>query len=135
PEQLLEVIDPVVTGLSTIVGRYEGYVEKFAGDAVLAVVGAPITHEDDAGRALIVALEMHAELERLCSDLPYEAELTLHVGVNSGHGCARLTGGEARMDSSALGASVILAQRFESAAPSGEPYVGEITKKLTDHMF
>jgi adenylate cyclase len=135
PEQLLEVIDPVVTGLSTIVGRYEGYVEKFAGDALLALFGAPITHEDDAGRALIVALEMHAELERLCSDLPYEAELTLHVGVNSGHGVARIIGSEARMDYSVLGDSVILAQRFESAAPSGETYVGELTKKLTDDMF
>ena len=40
--------------------------------------------------ALIVALEMHAELERLCSELPYEAELTLHVGVTSGHGIARI---------------------------------------------
>jgi class 3 adenylate cyclase/tetratricopeptide (TPR) repeat protein len=135
PEQLLEVIDPVVTGLSTIVGRYEGYVEKFAGDALLALFGAPVTHEDDAGRALIVALEMHAELERLCSDLPYEAELTLHVGVNSGHGVARIIGSEARMDYSVLGDSVILAQRFESAAPSGETYVGELTKRLTDDMF
>jgi predicted ATPase/class 3 adenylate cyclase len=135
PEQLLEVIDPVVTGLSTIVGRYEGYVEKFAGDALLALFGAPVTHEDDAGRALIVALEMHAELERLCSDLPYEAELTLHVGVNSGHGVARIIGSEARMDYSVLGDSVILAQRFESAAPSGETYVGELTKRLTEDMF
>jgi len=135
PEQLLEVIDPVVTGLSSIVGRYEGLVEKFAGDALLALFGAPVTHEDDAGRALIVALEMHAELERLCSDLPYEAELTLHVGVNSGHGVARIIGSEARMDYSVLGDSVILAQRFESAAPSGETYVGELTKRLTDDMF
>jgi len=63
PEQLLEVIDPVIAGLSSIVGRYEGYVEKFAGDALLALFGAPVTHEDDAARALIVALEMHAELE------------------------------------------------------------------------
>src|SRR5215204_307639 len=69
PEQLLEVIDPVIAGLSSIVGRYEGYVEKFAGDALLALFGAPVTHEDDAARALIVALEMHAELERLGREL------------------------------------------------------------------
>lgn len=135
PEQLLEVIDPVIAGLSSIVGRYEGYVEKFAGDALLALFGAPVTHEDDAARALIVALEMHAELERLGSVLPYEAELTLHVGVTSGHGIARILGSEARMDYSVLGDSVILAQRLESAAPTGETYVGELTKKLTDDMF
>jgi adenylate cyclase len=135
PEQLLEVIDPVIEGLSSIVGRYEGYVEKFAGDALLALFGAPVTHEDDAARALIVALEMHTELERLCSKLPYEAELTLHVGVTSGHGIARILGSEARMDYAVLGDSVILAQRLESAAPSGETYVSGLTKKLTDDMF
>src|SRR5438105_5851555 len=46
PEELLEVIDPVISGLSSIVGRYAGYVEKFAGDALLALFGAPISHED-----------------------------------------------------------------------------------------
>ncbi|MGH3083380.1 MAG: ATP-binding protein, partial [Gaiellaceae bacterium] len=135
PEQLLEVIDPVIAGLSSIVGRYEGYVEKFAGDALLALFGAPVTHEDDAARALIVALEMHAELERLGSELPHEAVLTLHVGVTSGHGIARILGSEARMDYSVLGDSVILAQRLESAAPTGETYVSELTRKLTDDMF
>jgi class 3 adenylate cyclase/tetratricopeptide (TPR) repeat protein len=135
PEQLLEVIDPVIAGLSSIVGRYEGYVEKFAGDALLALFGAPVAHEDDAARALIVALEMHAELERLCRKLPYDAELTLHVGVNSGHGIARILGSEARMDYAVLGDSVILAQRLESAAPSGETYVSELTKKLAEDMF
>src|SRR5438105_14423861 len=52
PEQLLEVIDPVISSLSSIVGRYEGYVEKFAGDALLALFGAPGTHADDAQGAL-----------------------------------------------------------------------------------
>ena len=46
-------------------GRYGGYVEKFAGDALMALFGAPVSHEDDAGRALRVALEMHTELARL----------------------------------------------------------------------
>src|SRR5436309_4649751 len=50
PEQLLEVIDPVISALSTVVGRYEGYVEKFAGDALMALFGAPVSHEDDADR-------------------------------------------------------------------------------------
>src|SRR5205823_9012610 len=52
PEQLLEVIDPVISGLSSVVGRYGGYVEKFAGDALMALFGAPVSYEDDAARAL-----------------------------------------------------------------------------------
>src|SRR5207249_255736 len=135
PEDLLEVIDPVISGLSSIVGRYEGYVEKFAGDALLALFGAPVTHEDDAERALHVALEMHSELARLCADLPHDAELTLHVGVNSGHGIARILGSEARMDYAVLGDSVILAQRLESAAPPGETYVSDATVRLTEDAF
>ena len=135
PEELLEVIDPVISGLSSIVGRYEGYVEKFAGDALLALFGAPVSHEDDAERALLVALEMHRELARMCEDLPHEAELTLHCGVNSGHGIARILGSEARMDYAVLGDSVILAQRLESAAPKGETYVSDLTYRLTADRF
>ncbi len=135
PEDLLEVIDPVISGLSSIVGHYGGYVEKFAGDALLALFGAPVSHEDDAERALLVALEMHRELARMCRDLPHDAELTLHCGVNSGHGIARILGSDARMDYAVLGDSVILAQRLESAAPKGETYVSDLTYRLTADRF
>lgn len=135
PEQLLEVIDPVIAALSSVVGRHGGYVEKFAGDALMALFGAPVSHEDDAGRAVRVALEMHEELARIIADLPHEAELTLHVGINSGHGIARILGSEARMDYAVLGDAVILAQRLESAAPPGETYVSEATVRLTSDEF
>src|SRR5436309_8444227 len=135
PEQLVEVIDPVISGLSSVVGRYGGYVEKFAGDALMALFGAPVSYEDDAARALRVALEMHAELARLGQELPHDAELTLHVGVNSGHGIARILGSEARTDYAVLGDAVILAQRLESAAPPGETYLSETTARLTEGKF
>ena len=135
PEQLLEVIDPVIAELSSIVGRYEGYVDKFAGDALLALFGAPVAHDDDAVRALLVAEEMHARLAELSPQLPHQPELTLHIGVNSGHGIARILGSEARMDYAVLGDSVILAQRLESAAPTGETYVSELTVRLTEDVF
>src|SRR5215213_2175440 len=135
PEQLLEVMDPVIRTLSNVVGRYEGYVEKFAGDALLALFGAPVSHEDDADRALLVALEMHRDLDRICSELPQKPELTLHVGVNSGHGIARILGSEARMDYGVLGDSVILAQRLESVAPAGTTYVADTTYRLTQSRF
>jgi adenylate cyclase len=135
PERLLEVIDPVIAALSSVVGRQGGYVEKFAGDALMALFGAPVSHEDDAARALRTAQEMHAELARIVPTLPHEPELTLHVGVNSGHGIARILGSEARMDYAVLGDSVILAQRLESAAPPGETYVSETTMRLTEDQF
>jgi adenylate cyclase len=51
PERLSEVIDPILAELSQVVQRYGGHVEKFAGDALLALFGAPVAHEDDASRA------------------------------------------------------------------------------------
>ena len=136
PEALLEVIDPIIKALTDIVGRYEGFVEKFAGDALLALFGAPVAHEDDAARALLVAAEMHRELARLRTELGPEAtDLTLHVGINTGHGVARMIGSDVRMDYAVLGDSVILAQRLESAAPPGETYVGETTHRLGEDRF
>ena len=136
PEELLEVIDPVIKRLTNIVGRYEGYVDKFAGDALLAFFGAPIAHEDDAQRALMVALEMHQEVAAMIPELPEDAgELTLHIGVNSGRVVARVLGTDVRMDYSVLGDAVILAQRLESAAGPGETYVGTTTHMMTADDF
>ncbi len=135
PEELSEVIDPVVGALSDVIAKHGGYVEKFAGDAILALFGAPISHEDDPQRALSAALELHEELARVRETLPYEHDLGLHVGVNSGHGIARVFGSDARMDYAVLGDAVILAQRLESAAPTGDTYVGETTYRLTKERF
>src|SRR5207302_5158876 len=98
--------------------------------------GAPVAHEDDAERALLSSREMHRELARMVEEeLPADSGLTLHVGVNSGHGIARILGSEARMDYAVLGDSVILAQRLESAAPPGTTYVSEMTVRLAESHF
>ncbi|MDQ3893874.1 MAG: adenylate/guanylate cyclase domain-containing protein, partial [Actinomycetota bacterium] len=135
-EQLLEVIDPIIAALTAVVSRYEGYVEKYAGDALLALFGAPVAHDDDPDRALHAALDMHDELGRICATLPRDGHnLTLHVGVASGHAIARMLGGRGRADYGVLGDAVILAQRLEAAAPAGETYVGETTVQLTRRRF
>ncbi len=135
-EELLEVIDPIITALSDLVGRYGGYVEKFAGDALLALFGAPIAHEDDATRALQVSIDMHEELRRLRQTMGEHGEgLTLHIGIASGRGIARMIGSKVRMDYAVLGDSVILAQRLESATPSGETYVSDATHELAQDRF
>ena len=136
PEELLEVIDPVISALSSIVGRYEGYVEKFAGDALLALFGAPVRHEDDCAprpaRRSRDASGARAAVRRTCRT---RRTSRCTCGVNSGHGIARILGSEARMDYAVLGDSVILAQRLESAAPPGETYVSDCTYRLTRERF
>jgi adenylate cyclase len=135
-EHLREIIDPIIATLSNVVGRYHGSIEKFAGDALMALFGAPVARDDDAARALRVALDMHRELALLLPSLPAEAAgLRLHVGVNTGHGIARVMGSEVRFDYGVLGDVVVVAQRLEAAAPPGSTYVGETTHQLTRKDF
>ena len=133
-EDLLGVIDPVIAGLTRIVSRYDGYVEKFAGDALLALFGAPVAHEDDAARALAAALDMQAELAGMTA-VREAGELRLHIGVNTGTVVARTVGSASRMDYAVLGEAVILAQRLQSAAPPGQVYVGALTRQLAGPEF
>src|SRR5688572_12025535 len=116
-DDLHEVIAPLIRALAGIAERYEGFVAKYAGDALLVFFGAPVAREDDAARALEVALEMHASLPRLMADLPADAAgLELHIGVNTGHVISGMYGGDLRSDYSILGDAVNIAQRLESAA-------------------
>ena len=142
-EDLQNVVDPVLAGLTRVVARYDGHVEKFAGDALLALFGAPVAHEDDAARALHAALDMQAELADLTQRAGLTglvpggpvAELRLHVGVTTGPVVARTVGWTARMDYAVLGESVVLAQRLQALAPAGEVYVGAATRALVGDAF
>ena len=135
-ETLASIIDPVIARMSSVVGKYEGYINSFAGDAILALFGAPIGHEDDADRALMAALEMHQAIDVATAQLHEEgADLKLHIGINTGHVVARLFGDELRTDYSVLGESVNMAQRLESQAPTGETFIGEMTYELTKDRF
>lgn len=78
-EDLLEVMDPLLGELSEIVVRYGGYIEKFAGDALLALFGAPVAHEDDAARAIRAASDMH--------------RVAAAPGRPAGRGCSPCTSG------------------------------------------
>ena len=136
PEELHEVIAPVISGLAEIAERYEGFIAKYAGDALLVFFGAPISHEDDPERAVRVALEMHEALPSFVTQLPEGAkDLTLHIGINTGRVVAGRFGGDERSDYSILGDAVIVAQRLESVAGSGDTYVGESTYELTKGHF
>ena len=136
PDDLAEVIDPILVALGEIVDRHGGFINKYAGDAVLALFGAPVAHEDDVSRALAAALEMHREVDRLLVALPRSAaDLTLHIGVNTGHAVARAFGADARVDYSVIGDAVNTAQRIEAAARPGETLVGERTWELGRDEF
>jgi class 3 adenylate cyclase/tetratricopeptide (TPR) repeat protein len=126
PESLRQVMARYFETAKTILERHGGSVEKFIGDAVMAVFGVPAVHEDDALRALRAAEELRDSLSGLNEELQraYGTRLELRIGVNTGE---VVTGTEERI---ATGDAVNVAARLEQAAKPGEVLVGEETIRL-----
>jgi len=115
--------------MQKVVERHEGTVEKFIGDAVMAVFGIPVVHEDDAMRAVRAAAEMRDRLGALNEELDRDwgVQIAARTGVNTGEVVAGDASGGQRF---ATGDAVNVAKRFEEAAPPGEILLGETTWKL-----
>ena len=133
PERLREIMGEVFRRSSTIVQRYGGTVDKFTGDGIMAVFGAPIALEDHAVRACRAALDIQADMQPLADDVEGRDEiaLQLRVGLNSGE---VITGeiGSGPMSYTAIGEQVGMAQRMESVAPPGGVMVSDSTARLVD---
>src|SRR5437763_8369763 len=126
PESLRQVMSRYFETAKAIVERHGGSVEKFIGDAVMAVFGVPAVHEDDALRAVRAADELRGSLGELNDELErsYGTRLELRMGVNTGE---VVTGTEERL---ATGDAVNVAARLEQAAEPGEVLLGAETLRL-----
>jgi class 3 adenylate cyclase/tetratricopeptide (TPR) repeat protein len=126
PESLRHVMAHYFEVARTVVERHGGTVEKFIGDAVMAVFGVPAMHEDDALRAVRAAAELRRSVAVLNEDLErrYGVSLELRTGVNTGE---VVTGTAERL---ATGDAVNVAARLEQAAAPGEILIGEQTLRL-----
>ena len=113
------------------------FIEKFIGDAVVAVFGAPQAHEDDPERALRAALEMHRRAEALSARwrVRLGSPLALHIGVNTGRVVAGRLGTDPQAGYAVTGDAVNTAARLQSAAQAGETLVSEPTYLLAQHAF
>jgi len=116
PEALRALLARYFDRMQAIVGRHGGTVEKFIGDAVMAVFGVPIVHEDDALRACRAAVEMREAFEEL--------GIEGRIGVNTGE---VVTGTEERL---ATGDAVNVAARLQQAAAPNDVLIGETTLML-----
>jgi class 3 adenylate cyclase/tetratricopeptide (TPR) repeat protein len=115
--------------MSAVIERHGGTVEKFIGDAIMAVFGIPTVHEDDALRAVAATVEMRDELERLNHELErgLGVRLEVRLGVNTGEVVA---GDPAARQRLVTGDAVNVAKRLEQAAGSGEILIGRETQRL-----
>ena len=137
PEAWQRIMDRFFALLCDGVHRFEGTVNKFTGDGIMALFGAPIAHEDHARRACYAALYLRDELARYAAELRRGQGLSFSVrmGVNSGEVVVGTIGDDLQLDYTAIGHTVGLAQRIESLAEPGQAYLTEPTARLVDGFF
>jgi len=125
PEDVRATLSPYYTRLRTEIERHGGTVEKFIGDAVMAVFGAPAAHEDDPERAVRAALAIHDAVE----------DLDLRTAVNTGEALVSLGARPAEGEAMVSGDVVNTAARMQTAAPVNGILVGEGTYRATRHVI
>jgi len=136
PEDVKEITSRIFGRISKVIGKYEGFVEKFVGDAVMALFGVPKTHEDDPVRAIRAAREIHDLVEALSPELEERVgrPLSMHTGVNTG----LVVTGEVDMEKGTHGVAgdtINLASRLSSLAKAGEILVGPDTYRWAEGHF
>ncbi|MEE8424104.1 MAG: adenylate/guanylate cyclase domain-containing protein, partial [Thermodesulfobacteriota bacterium] len=136
PEEVKEVTSRIFGDISKVIDKYAGFVEKFVGDAVMAIFGVPKAHEDDPIRAIKAAREIHKlvtaispEIEKLIGQ-----PISMHTGINTGI----VVTGEVDMEKGThglAGDAINLAFRLSSIANSGEILVGPDTYRQAEGHF
>jgi class 3 adenylate cyclase len=132
-ERLREIMADLADRCAAVVQRYGGTVDKFTGDGIMAVFGAPIAMEDHAVRACLAALGIQDETVRLAAEVKDRDGIGLHlrVGLNSGQVIAGDIGSRG-LGYTTMGEQVGIAQRMESVAPPGGVMLSASTARLVD---
>ncbi len=136
PEEVKAIVGQIFTNASKIIAKYDGFVEKFIGDAVMAIFGVPHAHEDDPLRAIRAAREIHEVVQGLSSELEGKVgqSLSMHTGVNTG----LVVTGEVDMERGTHGVSgetINIAARLSSLSRPGEIVLGPLTYHHAEGYF
>lgn len=137
PEDVHTVMNEVFAGLGAAIQEQDGYIDKYIGDNVMALFGAPVAHEDDPARACRAALAMQQFLAGFAAECERRAgvPLRMRIGINCGLVLAGGVGSDVRMDYSVMGDTVNLAARLESAARPGGVLVSAEVVRRTRRRF
>ena len=133
PEQVRSLINACFSWLVPIVEKYGGVVEKFIGDEIMAMFGAPAAHENDAERALRASLDMMDAL--VAFNKKHLTSLGMHFGINTGIVVAGGLGSDGRQQYGVMGDTVNVAARLEDVSETGQIVVGPNTHRLTASLF
>lgn len=136
-EEITEIVNNYFTKMLDIVSKYGGTVDKFMGDAILVLFGAPVAHEDDPERAVRAAIDMQSAMKVFESMETSQGifSLQMSVGINTGLVVAGNVGSEKRMEYTVMGDNVNLAARLEQRANAGEILISETTYEKVKEIF
>lgn len=135
-EQVVRLINLCLQELSEAIFEFDGYIDKYIGDAIMAIFGAPKAHEDDPERALRAALAMQQRLKEFNQNppVPLPEPLGIHMGINTGTVIAGMVGAR-RRSYTVMGDAVNVAARLEGVSERGEILISEATYHLTNRLF
>ncbi len=136
PEEVKEIMTRIFGEIALVITKYEGFIEKFYGDEVMALFGVPKVHEDDPVRAIRAAREIHELVEAMNPKLKGKIgqPLSMHSGINTGLVVmSSLNKGEGKYEF--IGDTINLASRLKSLAKSGEILVGMDTYRQAEGYF
>jgi class 3 adenylate cyclase len=137
PERWHGLLERYFAVLTDAVHRFEGTVNQYTGDGIMALFGAPIAHEDHAQRACYAGLKARDDLRTFTDELRVTEGLnfSFRIGLNSGEVVVGKIGDDLRMDYTAQGQTVGIAQRIEQLAAPGHVYLGGATERLVRGYF
>jgi adenylate cyclase len=129
PEEVVTLLNTFYNLMIDTTFKEDGTLDKFLGDGVMAVFGAPIYHQDHSLRAIRTALAMQAGMRNLSARRALEGKPAIEVGIgiNAGDAVAGTVGTEARMEYTVIGDSVNLASRLQSHSKAGQILISEQT--------
>jgi class 3 adenylate cyclase/tetratricopeptide (TPR) repeat protein len=137
PEDAHNIMDGAFQILMENIHRFEGTINQFTGDGVMALFGAPVAHEDHFQRACHAALSIQSDLKNYGAKLKktYKVDFLMRIGINSGPVVVGSIGDDLRMDYTAIGNTTNLASRMETLAKPGTIMVSASTHRLARDFF
>jgi class 3 adenylate cyclase len=137
PEEVHQVMDGCFKILMDEIHKYEGTINQFTGDGIMALFGAPVAHEDHAQRACHAALSIQNGIGNFSVKVSKDcgANFQMRIGINSGPVIVGSIGDDLRMDYTAVGDTTNLASRMESMAQPGAIFVSKNTQRLARDFF
>jgi len=134
-EEVVHILNEYFTAMTKIIFKYEGTLDKYMGDAIMAIWGAPIEMNDHAERAVLAAIEMGEKMKELQAKWRMEGkrEVNIGIGINSGEVVVGNIGSNERLEYTAIGDNVNLTQRLESVAEKGQILISSATYERVKH--